>query len=61
MGSEDFSFYLRKGVPGVMMMLGGAIAGREPFINHHPRFDWDEAAMKTGMSAFIATAQEYLR
>lgn len=61
MGSEDFSFYVQAGVPGVMMMLGGAIEGREPFINHHPRFDWDERAMKTGMQSFISVAREFLR
>lgn len=61
MGSEDFSFYLKAGVPGVMLLLGGGIAGAEQFPNHSPKFDWDENAMKAGMRAFIATVCEYLQ
>jgi amidohydrolase len=61
MGSEDFSFYLAAGVPGAMMLLGGGIAGEEAFPNHSPKFNWDEGAMKAGMTAFISTAHEFLR
>jgi amidohydrolase len=61
MGSEDFSFYLKAGVPGAMLLLGGGIAGQEVFPNHSPKFNWDENAMKAGMTALISTAHDYLQ
>ena len=61
MGSEDFAFYLKAGVPGAMLMLGGGIEGAEIFPNHSPKFNWDENAMKAGMAAFVSIALEYLK
>lgn len=58
-GSEDFSNYLIDGVAGAYYWLGCALDGKEPVSNHHPKFDWDENAMKTGITAFTATVFEY--
>jgi amidohydrolase len=60
MGSEDFSFYLKAGVPGVMLALGGGQAGVQPYPNHNPHFAWGEEAMRAGMVAFAASAREFL-
>jgi len=55
MGSEDFAFILEK-VPGCFFFIGsanpekGLDAG-----HHHPRFDFDEAALPRG-AALMATA-----
>lgn len=61
MGSEDFSFYLKAGVPGVMLALGGGISGRQPFPNHSPNFDWDEKAMIGGATALMAITRDFLK
>ncbi len=55
MVSEDMAYYLQK-VPGVFFMIGSANPARGlAFGHHHPRFDFDEAALPIA-SAVVASA-----
>jgi amidohydrolase len=56
MGGEDFSEYL-KYAPGMMFRLG--IGGDEPI--HSPRFNFNDAAIPTGIAMFCETARRFLR
>ena len=53
---EDFSYYQEK-VPGVFFFLGTG-SEEKNFIHglHHNQFNFDEAALLTGLKAFIAIA-----
>jgi amidohydrolase len=61
MGSEDFAFILEK-VPGCFFFIGsanpekGLDAG-----HHHPRFDFDEAALPRGAALMAATILDFLK
>jgi amidohydrolase len=61
MGSEDFAFILEK-VPGCFFFIGsanpekGLDAG-----HHHPRFDFDEAALPRGAALMAATITDFLK
>jgi amidohydrolase len=55
MGGEDFSEYL-KYAPGMMFRLG--IGGEEPI--HSPYFNFNDAALPTGIAVFCETALRYL-
>lgn len=57
MGGEDFANYLQK-VPGAFFWLGAQEEKSYPI--HHPKFDFDEEIMKTGMEIFIKSALKYL-
>ncbi|MDQ6944410.1 MAG: amidohydrolase [Candidatus Eremiobacteraeota bacterium] len=54
MGSEDFS-YFAQAVPACFYFLGAGDA-THAFPNHHPAFDIDENAMKSGIAAHVAVA-----
>jgi amidohydrolase len=54
MGSEDFSYFAQV-VPACFYFLGAGDAAHQ-FPNHHPAFDIDENAMKTGIAAHVAVA-----
>ena len=60
MGAEDFSYFL-EAVPGCFFFVGsrnpdkGLVWG-----HHHPRFDFDEEALGTGIEAMVATTLHYL-
>jgi amidohydrolase len=57
MGGEDFSAYLTA-APGAFFIVG---AGSEAnFPHHHPRFDWDESALRNGIAVFVRLALDYL-
>jgi amidohydrolase len=58
MGGEDFSAYLQA-VPGAFFIVGAG--GDDHFPHHHPRFDWDESAMRNGIAVFTRLALDYLR
>jgi amidohydrolase len=58
MGGEDFSAYLRA-APGAFFIVGAGGKGRYP--HHHPRFDWDEGAMRNGIAVFMRLALDYLK
>ncbi|UWG98851.1 amidohydrolase [Dehalobacter sp. DCM] len=56
MWGEDFSAYLKK-VPGAMIFVGAGFSGCEtPKQHHHPRFDFDEKALKTGVQTLVYSA-----
>lgn len=60
-GSEDFSEYLKSGIPGVFLWVGGAYPDEIiPSKNHQPTYNWDENAMKTGCASEIAAILGYL-
>lgn len=60
MGSEDFAFYTAK-VPGTMIFVG-ARNEEKGFVHlmHHPKFDFDEAALSIGTKLHIQLAIDYL-
>ena len=58
MGSEDFAYYARA-VPACFALLGAGDAAHA-FPNHHPAFDFDEAAMSTGIGMHVAIAEHAL-
>jgi amidohydrolase len=60
MGSEDFSYVLRR-IPGTMMFLGTRPDGNAPAIpNHSNRMVVNEAAMATGVALHAAVALRFL-
>jgi amidohydrolase len=53
MGSEDFSLYLNE-VPGCFFFVGSANHSKGlSFGHHHPKFDFDEAALPIGVSLML--------
>ena len=59
MGGEDMSFFL-EAVPGCYFFLGSANA--EAGLNyphHHPRFNFDEAALGIGVEIFLQAIERY--
>ena len=58
MGGEDFSAYL-KAAPGAFFIVGAG--GEDNYPHHHPRFDWDESAMRNGIAVFTRVALDYLK
>ena len=61
-GSEDFSEYLKTGIPGGYLWVGGAYPGEAcPSKNHQGTYNWDENAMKAGTAAMTASAVEFLK
>jgi amidohydrolase len=57
MGGEDFSAYL-KAARGAFFIVGAGGEGNFP--HHHPRFDWDESALRNGIAVFVRLALDYL-
>ena len=56
MTAEDFAFYSQK-IPVVFFRLG--VANNEKGVNygvHHPKFDIDHNAIKTGIHAMVLAA-----
>ena len=61
--SEDFAEYARR-VPSVFLRLGVVPAGQDPAntpTNHSPRFDLDEAALRTGVRALLQVSLDALQ
>jgi amidohydrolase len=60
MASEDMGFILED-IPGCYFFIG---AGNEEkginFPHHHPRFDFDEEAMKIGVATIAEAVAEYV-
>ncbi|MFZ5909684.1 MAG: M20 metallopeptidase family protein [Chloroflexota bacterium] len=57
---EDFSEFTSR-IPGVFAFLGcGNEAKGACYPHHHPRFDIDEGALKTGVELHVRTALQYL-
>jgi amidohydrolase len=60
MGGEDMSFFLQE-VPGCYFFVGSANPDRSlAYPHHHPRFDFDEAALSTGVEMFVRCVEKYL-
>ncbi|MDF2532324.1 MAG: carboxypeptidase, partial [Clostridia bacterium] len=57
MGGEDFANYLQR-IPGAFFWLGSGQEDSNPI--HHPKFDFDENIMKTGIEMLIHSAFQYL-
>lgn len=54
LGSEDFAYYLQE-VPGLFFRLG-AKGKNSNYCCHHPKFNFDEAALKIGVALFLKLA-----
>ena len=60
MGAEDMSYFLQR-VPGCFFRVGSANPDRGlEHAHHHPRFDFDEAALPIGVEVLAAAAQRFL-
>ncbi|HEY3311170.1 MAG TPA: amidohydrolase [Anaerolineales bacterium] len=61
MGAEDFAFYQQK-IPGAFFFIGSTNQ-QKGFIygHHHPKFDFDEAALPRGAALMTQAAIELLR
>lgn len=58
--SEDFAYYLRK-IPGSYFFIGCTPKGvKEPYFNHHPKFDIDEDAILVAAKAVGHVTCSYL-
>ena len=57
--SEDFSYYSEK-VPSLLVLVG-AQGDHEPISLHNSAIVFNEAGMKTGISAFVQAALTYLK
>ena len=57
--TEDFANYLFK-VPGTFMWLGCCSGEDTAYPLHHPKFNMDEKALKTGVAAHLSIVNEYL-
>lgn len=61
MGSEDFAFFTEK-VGGCFFFIGSANPERGLDAgHHHPKFDFDEAALPRGAALMAAAAAEFLK
>ncbi len=59
MGGEDMSFFLHQ-VPGCYFFVGSANPDRSlAYPHHHPRFDFDETALTTGVEMFVRCVEKY--
>jgi len=60
MVSEDMAYFLEE-IPGCYFMVGSANPGRGiVYGHHHPKFDFDEAAIPRAVSLMAASALELL-
>jgi amidohydrolase len=59
MGGEDMSFFLQE-VPGCYFFVGAANPDRDlAYPHHHPRFDFDETALGTGVEIFVRCVEKF--
>jgi amidohydrolase len=58
MGGEDFSFMLNA-KQGAYLMLGGG-RGKDDFMVHHPRYDFNDAILPIGASYWASLAEQLL-
>lgn len=59
MGGEDMSFFLQE-VPGCYFFLGAANPEKGlAYPHHHPRFDFDETVLATGVEIFVRCVERY--
>jgi amidohydrolase len=61
MAAEDFAYYLGR-VPGAFCFVGAGNPEKNcDFPHHHPRFDFDERAMKVAAQLLLSSVLTYLR
>lgn len=61
MAAEDMSFFLQA-VPGCYFFLGSANPDKNlAYPHHHPRFDFDEAALAMGVEIFVCCVEKFCR
>jgi amidohydrolase len=61
MGSEDMAFMMKE-VPGCYMFIGSNNKERGLiFGHHHPKFDFDEAALPRGVALMTGAAMKLLQ
>ncbi|NER00004.1 MAG: amidohydrolase [Cyanothece sp. SIO2G6] len=61
MGGEDMSFFLQQ-VPGCYFFLGAANAELGlNYPHHHPRFDFDETVLGTGVELFVRCVDKFFK
>ncbi len=59
MGGEDMSFFLQE-IPGCYFFLGSANPAKDlAYPHHHPRFDFDETALATGVEIFTRCVEKF--
>jgi amidohydrolase len=59
MAAEDMSYFLQA-VPGCYFFLGSANAQKNlAYPHHHPRFDFDEAALGIGVEIFVRCVERF--
>ncbi len=59
MGGEDMSFFLEE-VPGCYFFLGSANPSKDlAYPHHHPRFNFDEMALSTGVEIFVRCVEQF--
>lgn len=59
MGGEDMSFFLQA-VPGCYFFVGSANPAKGlAYPHHHPRFNFDEAALAMGMEMFVRCVEQF--
>jgi len=58
LGAEDFAIYTDQ-APGMMFRLGVGFTDRPNYPLHHPRFDVDETAIKSGVITMALSACQY--
>ncbi|BBC22648.1 M20 metallopeptidase family protein [Pseudanabaena sp. ABRG5-3] len=60
MGGEDVSFFL-EAVPGCYFFLGSANSDKGlAYPHHHPRFNFDEIALATGVEIFARCVERFM-
>jgi amidohydrolase len=60
MGAEDVGLFMSD-VPGMYFFVGANMASRETYYgHHHPRFDFDEAALPLGVALLTAVVADYV-
>ncbi|MCS6959090.1 MAG: amidohydrolase [Pseudanabaenaceae cyanobacterium SKYGB_i_bin29] len=60
LAAEDMSFFLQE-VPGCFFFLGSANPAKGlHYPHHHPRFDFDETVLGTGVEIFVRCAERFL-
>jgi amidohydrolase len=61
MGGEDMAFFL-EAVAGCYFFLGSANPDKGlAYPHHHPRFNFDETALATGVEIFARCAEKFLQ
>ena len=59
MGGEDMSYFLQE-VPGCYFFLGSANPQKDlAYPHHHPRFNFDEAALAMGVEIFVRCVEKF--